>query len=107
MRALPNGSDSMKIGLGLWRHRDLALAAELVTLGIGLWIWRHATTFEPWGRIPSIAFAGLLVALTIATPFLPPPRDGRQFAWRALAAYVALAALAGWLDRGSVTLDRS
>src|SRR5438093_141717 len=50
------GNDSMKIGLGLWRHRDLALAAELVTLGIGLWIWRHATTFEPWGRIPSIAF---------------------------------------------------
>src|SRR5438552_10023463 len=36
------GNDSMKIGLGLWRHRDLALAAELVTLGIGLWMWRLA-----------------------------------------------------------------
>jgi hypothetical protein len=47
-----------------------------------------------------MAFVGLLFALTLATPFLPPPRDGIQFAWQALAGYFALAALAGWLDRG-------
>jgi hypothetical protein len=79
----------------------LRLAAEMVTLGIGLWIWRHAPTFEPWARTRTIAFVGLLFALTLATPFLPPPRDGRQFAWQALAGYFTLAALAGWLDRGS------
>ena len=101
------GNDSMKIGLGLWRHRDVAVATELVTLGIGLWIWRHATTFTPWGRTRTIAFSGLLVALTVATPFLPPPRDASQFAWQALAGYVVLAALAGWLDRRSVTMNRS
>ena len=76
-------------------------------LGIALWIWRHATTFTPWGRTRTIAFSGLLVALTVATPFLPPPRDASQFAWQALAGYVVLAALAGWLDRRSVTMNRS
>ena len=101
------GNDSMKIGLGLWRHRDVAVATELVTLGIGLWIWRHATTFTPWGRTRTIAFSGLLVALTVATPFSPPPRDASQFAWQALAGYVVLAALAGLLDRRSVTMNRS
>jgi hypothetical protein len=93
------GNNSPKIGLGLWQHRDIALVAELVTLGIGVWIWRQAPTLQPWPRARTIAFVGLLVALTLATPFLPPPRDDRQFAWQALAGYFALAALAGWLDR--------
>jgi hypothetical protein len=93
------GNNSPKIGLGLWQHRDLALAAEMVTLGIGLWIWRQAPTLKPWARARTMAFVGLLFALTLATPFLPPPRDAIQFAWQALAGYFALAALAGWLDR--------
>jgi hypothetical protein len=93
------GNNSTKIGLGLWQHRNLALAAELVTLGVGLWIWRRAGTPERWGRARTMAFACLLVVLTVATPFLPPPRDGIQFAWQALAGYFALAALAGWHDR--------
>jgi hypothetical protein len=93
------GNDSTKIGLGLWRHRDLALAAELAALGVGLWIWRRAPALEPWGRARAAAFVALLVGLTLATPFLPPPRDGVEFAWQALAGYVVLAALAGWLDR--------
>jgi hypothetical protein len=101
------GNDSMKIGLGLWRHRDLALAAELATLAIGLWIWRRAPTLEPWARVPTAAFVGLLVVLTLATPFLPAPRDGVQFAWQALAGYVALAALAAWLDRATRSTEHA
>jgi hypothetical protein len=93
------GDNSPKIGLGLWQHRDIALAVELVTLGIGLWIWRQAPTLKPWAGGRTIAFVGLLFVLAVATPFLPPPRDGTQFAWQALSGYFALAALAGWLDR--------
>jgi len=74
------------------------MAAELLTLGVGLWIWGRAATLKPWSRARATAFAGLLVVLTVATPFLPTPRDGNQFAWQALAGYCALAALAGWLD---------
>jgi len=95
------GNNSAKIGLGLWRHRDLALSAELLTLAVGVWVWRHAPTLTPWPRLRTYMFIGLLFAFAVATPFLPPPRDGTQFAWQALAAYIALAALAGWLDRAS------
>jgi hypothetical protein len=101
------GNNSAKIGLGLWRHRDLALSAELVTLAVGVWIWRHAPTLTAWRRGRTLAFVGLLFALAVATPFLPPPRDGTQFAWQALIGYVALAALAGWLDRASVLHRRA
>jgi hypothetical protein len=93
------GNNSPKIGLGLWRHRDLSLAAEVLALGVGVWIWRHAPTLKPWPRARAMAFVALLVALAVATPFLPPPRDGIQFAWQALTGYVVLAALAGRLDR--------
>jgi hypothetical protein len=99
------GNDSMKIGLGLWQHRNVALAAELVTLGIGLWIWRHATTIEPWRRTRTLVFAGFLFAVAMATPFLPAPRDGTAFAWQALVGYVLLAAIAGWLDRGATATN--
>jgi hypothetical protein len=95
------GNNSTKIGLGLWQHRDLALAAELVTLAIGLWIWRRAPALKPWPRARTLAVVGLLVVLTVATPFLPPPRDSHQFAWQALTGYFALAGLAGWLDRAT------
>jgi hypothetical protein len=96
------GDNSAKIGLGLWRHRDWALSAELATLTIGVWIWRYAPTLTAWSRVRAFAFVGLLFALAVATPFLPPPRDETQFAWQALIGYVVLAAFAGWLDRASL-----
>jgi hypothetical protein len=95
------GDSSPKIGLGLWHHRDLALATEFVTLGIGLWIWRRAPTLRPWALARTVVFAVFLVALTVATPFLPPPRDEMQFGWQALGGYFVLAALAGWFDRAT------
>jgi hypothetical protein len=95
------GNDSPKIGLSLWQHRDLALAAELLTLGAGMWTWRRATNLNRWSVGRTVSFGALLFALTLATPFLPPPADGAQFAWQALFGYFALAAVAGWLDRGS------
>jgi heme A synthase len=99
------GNDSPKLGLGLWRHRDLALAAELLALGLGLWIWWRAPTPRPRPRRRTAAFVGfvgVLVVLTLATPFLPPPADGTAFAWQALTGYVVLAAVAGWLDRSAI-----
>jgi hypothetical protein len=92
------GNDSMKIGLGLWHHRNWSLAAELAALGIGWWIWHRAV--PPAARRPSMyVFVAFLVALTIATPFFPPPADGNAFAYQALAGYLVLAVIAAWLDR--------
>jgi hypothetical protein len=94
------GNDSPKIGLGLWHHRNLSLAAELVALIAGLVIWRRGTTVGRWRPARAAGFALLLVALTLATPFFPPPADANAFGWQALAGYLALAGVAAWLDRG-------
>jgi len=92
------GNDSPKIGLGLWRHRNLSLAAELVALCVGYWFWRAAAPPTPRRRRMDVFFA-FLVALTVATPFFPPPADGAAFAYQALAGYLVLAAVAGWLSK--------
>jgi hypothetical protein len=97
------GNNSPKIGLGLWRHRDVSLAVEIATLGIGLWIWRSASTLTPWPRSRAIGFAAVLIVLALVTPFLPPPRDGSHFAAQALGGYVVLAVVAWWLDRPRVS----
>jgi hypothetical protein len=93
------GNDSLKIGLGLWQHRYLSLAAELVVLGAGLWIyWRHAALTGA-KRTSMIVFAVFLFLVTLATPFMPPPPNDRFFAWQALFLYFLLAAVAAWVDR--------
>jgi hypothetical protein len=100
---LPIGLDaaSPKIGLGLWNHPALALAAELLVLGAGAAIYLKATRAKNRSAATRTAvFGAVLVALTVATPFFPVPPSDRAFALQALALYGVLAALAGWVDRG-------
>ncbi len=90
------GAESPKLGLGLWNHRGWSLAFELACLGAGALVYarhRRALGARYW------VFIGVLSIVTLATPFLPPPPSAAAFAVQALAAYVALAALAGWVDR--------
>jgi len=95
------GSASPKIGLGLWNHRELAIAAELVVLVAGGALYLRTTRARSRGAaVATAAFAAALVALTIATPFLPDPPSARTFAVEALAGYVVLAAIAALIDRG-------
>jgi len=93
------GNDSLKIGLGLWQHRNLSVAAELAALAIGLWIyWPRAALSGP-KRTSMIVFVAFLFIVTLATPFLPPPPSDRFFAWQALFLYFLLAGMAAWVDR--------
>jgi hypothetical protein len=92
------GDHSMKIGLGLWRHRNLSLAAELVALAVGVWVWLRATGGMARSRVVTMLFLGVLTATLIATPFLPPPDGPTGFAILALISYAALAAMAAWVD---------
>jgi hypothetical protein len=93
------GDHSMKIGLGLWRHRNLSLAAELVALAMGVWIWLRATGGIARSRIVTMLFLGVLTATLLATPFIPPPEGPNGFAILALVSYATLAAIAAWVDR--------
>ena len=94
-------SDSPKIGLGLWNHTGLSLAAELLVLAAGAAIYLRVTRAK--GRAASArtaVFGALLVALALATPFFPAPPSDRAFALQALVLYGLLAAFAQWVDHG-------
>ena len=93
------GASSPKLGLGLWNHRYVALALELVAFGIGLALYARNRVLR--GRF--WLFATALVVLTLATPFLPAPRTANEFALQALAAYAGLAYWAAWVDRSTPT----
>jgi hypothetical protein len=93
------GNQSTKIGLGLWRHRDLSLAAELAALWAGALVWLRAPGGAARRRGTALVFLAALTALLLSTPFMPPPSGPAGFAISALAAYVALAGVAVWVDR--------
>src|SRR5262245_46869117 len=68
------GNDTAKLGLGLWNNVPLVIGLELLTLLVG-WVLftrskRGDATFpKQRNRI----FLGILVLLTIVTPFMPDP----------------------------------
>jgi hypothetical protein len=93
------GAHSTKIGLGLWRHRELSLAAELVALWAGAVVWLRAPGSVGRRRGTALVFLGALTAVLLSTPYMPPPSGPANFAVTALVAYVALAGVAVWVDR--------
>jgi len=99
--ALWPGADAPKIGLGLWNHPVASVLAELVVLVAGGWIYlRGSQARSRFARIGTVVFSVFLVALTVSTPFQSDPTSARAFAVTALAAYFALAIVAGLVDRG-------
>ena len=97
------GAGSPKIGFGLWNHRGASITAELVVIAAGgflyLWASRPRT---PGARVATGIFGAALVALTLATPFMPDPPSPSVFAVQALAFYLLLAGAAEWIDRRRV-----
>lgn len=93
------GNDSTKIGLGLWHHRELSLAAELVVFWAGALVWLRASGGLGRRRGTTLAFLGILTAILLSTPFMPPPSGPSAFAVTALVSYVVLAGFAAWVDR--------
>jgi hypothetical protein len=95
------GAGSPRIGLGLWNHRDLAIAGELAVLLVGSFVYLRASRARSRGfALATAVFGAALVALTIATPFMPDPPSGRAFAVQALVSYLILALVAGAIGRG-------
>ncbi len=104
---LTTAATSPKIGLGLWNHRAAAVAAELVVLLAGGLLYLRASRPARRGFPVATALFGMaLVALTVATPFMPDPPSARAFAVQALASYLILAILAGLVGR-SRTMNES
>jgi hypothetical protein len=94
------GADSPRIGLGLWNHRAATIAAELAVLSAGAGFYLRATRPRNRGAfIATVIFGFVLVAATVATPFMPDPSSPGAFAVQALTFYAILALGAAYLDR--------
>ncbi|MGH7510857.1 MAG: hypothetical protein ACREMZ_15500 [Gemmatimonadales bacterium] len=94
------GSDSTKLGLGLWNNAAATIAAELLIFGAGLALYSlrrsHRHPFRP-GR--TLVVALVLVAAYLASIYGPPPPDMTTVAVSGIGFILAAGALAAWADR--------
>ena len=66
------GEHSTKIGLGLWHHRNLSLAAELVALWAGALVWLRTPGAVGRHRATAFVFLGVLTAVLLSTAVHAP-----------------------------------
>ena len=97
------GDDSTKVGLGLWDQPAIALPLELGFLALCAWLYARSVTSTGRGKRLVWGFFGLLAIVQLISQFGPPPTSPDAFAVTALAAYVVLAALAGWVERRALS----
>jgi hypothetical protein len=93
-----------KMGFGLWNYRGAAFALEMAVLfGGAAMLYRTARH-----RVRLVGFVIFLAAFQMFGTFLmaPPPSD-HAAAMTALSAYVVLAAIAWWVDRGEMHPDEA
>ena len=93
--------DSIKLGLGLWNNAAASYALEAVLLIGALWLYLRATqATSAIGKYGMPVFIALLLLVNIINIYGPPPAGGKvEMAISAMAAYLAFAGIAFWLDR--------
>jgi hypothetical protein len=94
------GTDSPKLGLGLWNNPTATIIAELLVLGIGLALYVGRSSH----RHPIRALRLVILVLVLVGPYLaslygPPPPNMKAVAASGIAFFIAVAALAAWADR--------
>ena len=85
-------------GLGLWRHRWITLAVEVVLLGIGVWIYRRE--MRPKNKVGLygfLAFVAVLILAYAGVVFGPPPPSVRKVAGFTLITWLMIP-WAWWFD---------
>lgn len=94
------GSDSPRVGLGLWNHVAVSYILEsLIFLG-GLYIYlkvTRGTTFA--GKFGMIIFAAFLLSANAINLMGPPPPNVEMLAVSGLSMFLLFAGIAFWLDR--------
>jgi hypothetical protein len=91
------GNATAKLGLGLWNNVPLAIGLELLMLVAGwLLFTRSKRSDATFPKQRNRIFLGVLVLLTIVTPFMPDPSSPTVFAIQALVSYGVLAAASAW-----------
>ncbi len=101
VRDLPlAGTESTRVGLGLWQNLPLSIAAELLTLAAGLLLYLTAPSRRihprPW-RITTLVV--VMVGLYLSGFMALPPDNVTVLGISAIVLLLGLAALAAWADR--------
>ncbi len=101
VRDLPlAGNDSLKVGLGLWRHLGLSVGLELIMLagGVALYV-RSRSRRHPVRAVRLAVVLVLLVATYAASILGPPPSSVTLIGLGDLVFLGVIALLAGWADQ--------
>ncbi len=101
VRDLPlAGTESTRVGLGLWQNLPLSIAAELLILAAGLLLYLTAPSRRihprPW-RIATLVV--VMVGLYLSGFMALPPDNVTVLGISAIVLLLGLAALAAWADR--------
>lgn len=98
MPDMPLWDNSMKVGFGLWRWLWVSVPLELLVLFAGAWLYAKYVPAKKGGNVWLWIFVGAMAAVEFYNIYAPPPASDRAMAITALAAYAALALLAGFVD---------
>jgi hypothetical protein len=103
VRDLPlMGNDSLKVGLGLWRHVGLSVALELAMLAAGVALYvRSRSRRHPVRPVRLATLLVLLVGGYAASLLGTTPPDVTMLGLGALVLLLALAGLAAWTDQAA------
>lgn len=94
------GSDSLKLGLGLWNYPVATMLAELVFLGLGLAIYiAYRSRRYPLRPVRLGIVTLILVGTYLGSLYGPVPPDMLTIAITDIVFVLGIAALAAWADR--------
>ncbi len=97
---LPIYDNVIKVGLGLWNYRAVALALEFTLLFVSFWFYLRATrAVEKSGKYAMGIFVAALAIVQLASVFGAAPQSDVAVAASGLSLYLVFAAIAFWLER--------
>ena len=92
-----SGTESVRIGLSLWRNVPAALAAESALLVAGTWLYVAGAGLPGWRSFAVATVAASTLALTVlGMTIAPPPASIPVMATTSLLTIVAVCALIFW-----------
>jgi hypothetical protein len=100
------GNDSLKVGLGLWRHVGASVVLELFILGLGLALYaRGRTRRHPLRPIRLAVLLVPLVGVYVASLAGPPPTSIPVLGVSVVVLLLAAGAIAAWADRAATSAE--
>lgn len=94
------GSESPKIGLGLWRNMPVGLTVEGLILIIGLGLFLGRSGLSRARKLGLAVLALITLVFTVAgMTVAPPPPSVTAMAASSVVMVLVVSGLAGWLDK--------